>query len=158
MFQLAIQRQRAETLRLQQRHQLAALVFGVAKRQRADGAKVVQQQRHGGQAVGAGHLVKALLDQVLGMLRFDLDGLRLAHELVGDAGNSFGVGGRKQEGLALFGALFHHGHNVVQKPHIQHAVGFVQHQGVERFQRQKFARQMVHDAPWRANDDVRAVF
>jgi hypothetical protein len=83
--------------------------------------------------------------------------LGIAHELFGQLFNAFGVGGREQQGLALGRALFGHGGNVVKKAHVQHAVGLVQHQGVEGFQRQVAALQVVHDAPGRAHHHVRAV-
>ena len=118
---------------------------------------MVQQQAHGVQPVAALHLVEALLDGVFGHGGLDGDLLRLAHELLGQLLNALGVGGREQQRLAFLGGLLHHGGNVVKEAHVQHAVGFVQHQRVQVFQRKVFALQQVHDAARCADHDVRAV-
>ncbi len=47
--------------------------------------------------------------------------------------------------------------DVIKKAHVQHPIGFVQHQRIERVQLQIAALQMIHHAPWRANRDMRAV-
>ena len=52
LLQVAVQRQRAEALRLQQFDQLAAARLGVAEGERAGRPEVVQQPRHGGQPLG----------------------------------------------------------------------------------------------------------
>jgi hypothetical protein len=56
-----------------------------------------------------------------------------------------------------FGAGLGHGGDVVEEAHVQHAVGFVQHQGVQRLQIEAAALQVVHDAARRAHHDVRAM-
>ncbi len=68
LLQLAVQGLRAEALILQIGDQFLALLFGVAKRQRADWPKVVEQQRHRFKPVGARHLIEALFDQTFGVL------------------------------------------------------------------------------------------
>ena len=119
---------------------------------------MAQQLAHGVQAVGVGHLIKALLDQkLIGLGRGDFYALRAAHELVGQLLDSFWVSGREQQGLALGRALLGHLHDVVKKAHVQHAVGFVQHQGVQAFQRQVAALQVVHDAAGRAHHHMGAM-
>ncbi len=91
------------------------------------------------------------------MLFRQLHFLRLAHELVGQPRDAFRVSGREQHGLALGRALLHHERDVVVEAHVQHAVGFVQHQRVERIQLEAAAFDVVHDAARRADDDMRAV-
>ena len=83
--------------------------------------------------------------------------LRLAHEGGAELGDAFGVGGREQQRLALRRALLGDHGDVVVEAHVEHAVGFVQHQRVQRLQVQAAAFQVVHDAPRRADDDVRAM-
>jgi hypothetical protein len=103
------------------------------------------------------HLVPALLDLGLGVLRLHRDLLRVLHELRAELGDALRVGGREQQRLALLGALARHGGDVVEEAHVEHAVGFVEHQGVQRFEREAAALQVVHHAAGRAHHDVRAV-
>ena len=70
------------------------------------------------------------------VLRLHLDGLRRFHELLAELGNAFRVRRRKQQGLALFRALLGDHADVFEKAHVQHAVGFVQHQRVHGFELQ----------------------
>ena len=139
-------------------HQVFALLFGVAKGQRADRAKVHQQLAHGVKAVGAGHFIKALLNLALCLGRFNFDVQRVLEKRARQLLDAFGVSGRKQQGLAVFGRLLDDLADVLKKAHVQHAVGFVQHQGVQALQRQVAAFQVVHDAPGRADHDVGTVF
>ena len=96
LLQLAVQCQRAKPLGLQVGDEVFALLLGIAERQRADRAKVIEQRRHSLKAVGARNFVKTLLDQGLGVQCLDLDLHRLAHELFGQFLDAFGVSGRKQ--------------------------------------------------------------
>ena len=87
LLQVAVQRQRAEALRLQHVDQVAALLLGVAERQRADRAVVVAAagRRHAG-ARRRVDFVEALADLArrrAGARTLDL--LRLAQELLRSA-------------------------------------------------------------------------
>jgi hypothetical protein len=53
--------------------------------------------------------------------------------------------------------LLRHGDDVVEEAHVEHPVGFVQHQRVECVELQAFPFQVVHHTPRRADDDVRAM-
>jgi len=116
-----------------------------------------QQFRHRVQALTLADFVINLSDLVRAVLRIDLDGLGRTHELRGQFGNAFGVSGRKQQGLAVFGALAHHLGDVVKKAHVQHAVGLIQDQCVHACQAERAALQMVQDAAGRAHHHIRAV-
>jgi hypothetical protein len=91
--------------------------------------------------------IEALADLVglvpLGQLHF----LGLAHELAGQLLHAFREGGGEHHGLAFPRALLGDEHHVVEEAHVQHAVGFVEHQGVEGVQVQAAPLQVVHDAP-----------
>jgi hypothetical protein len=121
------------------------------------GRKWPSSLRHRVQALAVLHLVPALLDLAFGMLGLHRDLHGLLHELRAELGDALRVGGREQQGLALFGALARHGGDVVEEAHVEHAVGLVEHQGVERFERQVLALQVVHHAAGRAHHDVRAM-
>ena len=53
--------------------------------------------------------------------------------------------------------MFGHRGDVVEKSHIQHAIGFIQHEGVEAFEREIAARQMVHHPSGCTHHHVRAM-
>ena len=159
LVQVAVQLQRHDALRLQHRHQVAALLFGVAKGQGALGAEMVQCQAHGVQALVFGHFVEALLD-LLGAVRLlQRHGHRFALVARGQLGHVWRVGGGKQQRLPLGCGreVARHGRDVVCEAHVQHAVGLIQHPGVHRVQRQAAALKVVQDAAGRAHHDVRAV-
>ena len=130
LLQLAVQRQGVKAVLLQPVHQVFALLLGVAKRQRADRAKVHEQLAHRVKTVGAGDLVKALLNLALRLRGFDFDVLRRFQKRLRQLLNALGVGGREQQGLPLFGRLLDDFADVLKKAHVQHAVGLVEHQGV----------------------------
>ena len=117
-----------------------------------------QQLAHRVKTVGAGDLVKALLNLALRLRGFDFDVLRRLQKRLRQLLNALGVGGREQQGLALFGRLLDDFADVVKKAHVQHAVGLVEHQGVQAFKRQVATLQVVHDAAGRAHHNVGAVF
>ncbi|MNZ89862.1 hypothetical protein D3C78_1087990 [compost metagenome] len=117
-----------------------------------------QQIGHGLQALAFADFVPALGDLAVAVLGLHGDALRLLHEARAQVGNAVGVGGREQQGLALGRALAHHGFDVGVKAHVQHAIGFVQHQGVEARQIERAALHQVHHPARRAHHDVGAVF
>ena len=93
LLQLAKQRQCAYAPRLQHGHQVAALLFGVAKGNRRLRAKVLQQQADGVQALAVLNLVPTLLNLVGAVLRLHGDLLRVSHELLAELDDAFWVGG-----------------------------------------------------------------
>ena len=131
--------------------------LGVAESDGAGGAEVGQQKAYSVQPFVAFDFVPALFDLAVAVLSLDLDGDRFSHELRAEFGNALGVGGRKQQGLALFRTLLGDFDDVVEEAHVEHAVGFVEHQGVERIELQAAALQVVHQAAGRADHDVGAV-
>ena len=60
--------------------------------------------------------------------------------------------------MPLGRALARDSGNVIKKAHVEHAVGFIQHQCIECLHGQVATRQVVHHSPWRAHHNVRAVF
>ncbi len=61
-----------------------------------------------------------------GVLGGNLDGFGRVHEVLRQFAYRCGEGGGKEQGLALAGQHLHDFADVVDKPHIQHAVCFVQ--------------------------------
>ncbi len=157
LFQVAVQRQRDDALRLQLGEQRAALLLGVAEGQRAHWPVVAQQLAHGGEALLVLDLVEALADGRGAVLLGQRHFLRLAQETPRQPGDAFGIGGGEQQRLPLGRATLGDEHDVIVKAHVEHAVGLVEHQRVQRIERQAAALQVIHDAPRRADDDMRAV-
>ena len=157
LFQVAMQGQRADALGLQHIHQVTTLLFGIAKGQGARGPEVVQQQAHRVQAFAFFHFIKTLANlRACGALA-ERDLFGFTQEFFGQLLDTFRVGGREEQGLALFGRTACDGDDVVHEAHVEHAVGFVQHQGIERHQLQALALQVVDQAARCADDDMRAV-
>ena len=157
LLQLAKQRQRAEAFGLQRRHHVTALLLGIAKGNGRFRAEVGEQLGHGCHLVAGGHLVPALLDLAGAVLCSHLHGLRVAHEAIGKTGNAFRIGGREQQGLAICRALLCDGDDVAEEAHVQHAIGFVQHQSLEVADVELAALHQVHHAAGCANNDVGTV-
>ena len=102
-------------------------------------------------------LVEALLDLQRVDLRAHLDLFRRAQELLRELGDAFGISGREQQRLAIFRAQLRDPRDVVEEAHVEHAIGLVEHQCVQRGQRQRAAVEVVKHAAGRADDDVGAV-
>ena len=115
-----------------------------------------QQAGHGIQAVFAVDLVEDLLDAAGVVLRLYLDFGRVAQEAGAEFADVVRVGGRKQQRLALGRAVRGDGDDVVVEAHVDHAVGFIQHQRGQAGQVQAAARQVILDAAGRADDQVGA--
>ena len=157
LLKFAVQGQSAEALGLQDRDQITALLLGVAKRQGRFGSKVTEQLRHGMQSLTFIHFKAQLLDLGGIVLRLDFDGLRISHELRRQLVDAFGVSGREQQGLSIRRTLARYFGDVIEKTHVQHAIGLVQHQGVDVLQSQGAALQVIHDAPRRSHHHMRAM-
>ena len=142
---------------MQHIEQLAASLLGVAERERADRAVMLEQDADGFQALVVLDLVEALANLGVLVLFKQLDLLRLAQELAGQSHDAFRKGCRKEHRLASIRALLGNVGDVVVEAHVEHAIGLVEHQRIECVELQAAAFEVVHDASRRADDDVRAV-
>ena len=57
------------------------------------------------------------------------------------------VSGGEQQGLATGRSLANHFRNIIEEAHVEHAVRFVQHQGVEPVEAERAFAQVLEDAP-----------
>ena len=104
------------------------------------------------------HLVPALLDLAAGVLRLDLHRDRLAHELRGQLGDAFGVGGREQQRLALpWGTARATVAMSSKKPMSSMRSASSSTSVLSASSFRLLALQVVHHAAGRADHDVRAV-
>ena len=96
-----------------------------------------------------------LLDTVARVTRLDGDHLRAIAEVI----NQFTHARIHRRGekvrLALRGTRAKDRAHIAHKPHVQHAIHFVQHDNIERRQCQCGTLHVVLDAPRRANDNAR---
>ena len=77
--------------------------------------------------------VYALLDQLdRGCRRNDGYMARLVQHVVGQIGNLLGHGSREEQGLTLLGQELQNALDIVDKAHVQHAVGLVQNKALNR--------------------------
>ena len=101
------------------------------------------------------------IDDVLDRLgrraaRADLDGFGIVHRPLDERFDLRRHGGGKQRGVALARAFFHDAAHVGQKTHVEHPVGFVEHEKFHLVQAQRALLQMIQQPSRRGDDDVRA--
>ncbi|MNS60168.1 hypothetical protein D3C72_931490 [compost metagenome] len=85
-----------------------------------------------------------------------LDTLRVAHHLRGQLGNRAVQRGREQQRLAVFRQAADDGFDVFNEAHVQHAVGFVQHQRVHGVQLDATRLQVIDQAAGGGDQHVNA--
>ena len=109
------------------------------------------------QALLIAYFIKALVNLGVVMLLQQFDWLRIAQELLAQPLYAFRIGGRKEQSLPLHRAGPRNRRNVVEKAHVEHPVGFVEHQQRQCLQVQAATFQVIHDAARRADHDMRAM-
>ena len=99
----------------------------------------------------------SLLGRRHGQFRvLDPDELRLCLELLGDLEDRLRHGRGEEQGLTVLRDLPKDQFDVVAEAHVEHLVGFVQHNDFDVVEPERAALEVVHDASRRADDDVDA--
>mmetsp|Transcript_1230 Transcript_1230/g.3414 ORF Transcript_1230/g.3414 Transcript_1230/m.3414 type:complete len:361 (+) Transcript_1230:963-2045(+) len=107
--------------------------------------------------VGVVGPVQALLDVLVRLgVRGDLDALGFLQQLLRQAADVAGEGGAEHHGLLGAGRVAGDDIDVVDEAHVQHAVGFVQHQHLDIAQHALAAGQVVQQAAGRGNQHLDA--
>ena len=91
-----------------------------------------------------------------GVLRRHFDLFGAVHEVARQFAYRIGEGGGKEQGLALFGQHLHDGADVVDKAHVEHAVGFVEDDDFDFGEVDVFLFDMVEQAADGGDDDFAA--
>ena len=91
-----------------------------------------------------------------GVFGRNLDALRVLQQTRRQLADVCAEGGRKQQALLFLGQQRQHFLHVVDKTHIQHAVGFVQHQGLHLAQVQYALASQIQQAPGGGHQNVHA--
>jgi len=119
---------------------------------------VAQHLGHGAHALFRRDFVEALFNLAVSVQRLGFYLLRVAHELGRQLLDTGRVGGREQQGLATLRGFDNDVFDGVIEAHVEHAVSFVQYQGVQAVQYQRTFAQVLLDTARGADDDVCAVF
>ena len=81
---------------------------------------------------------------------------RLVQHALGQYFNGGGKGGREEEVLPLRRQQLKNAAQLIAKPHVEQAIGFVKHQRADRVQRQRIVLNQVNQAARRCDHDVGA--
>ncbi len=157
LLELAEQGQRAEALGLQHLHQVAALLLGVAEGERACGRKWFSSRLTACRRSVSLTWYKRWTILPSSCWACTVICCGFFGELRRELRDALGVGGREQQRLALLRALPRDLRDVLEEAHVEHAVGFVEHQRVQRLEVEAAAVEVVHDAARGADHDVGAV-
>ena len=79
---------------------------------------------------------------------------RIPKEVVGKGAHAVRHGGREEQGLSLTSAMGGNAHDVLVEPHVQHAVGFIQNQHLQRAEVNISEGEVGEHATWGHNDNV----
>ena len=82
---------------------------------------------------------------------------RIAQHLLGELGDLLRHGGGEEQRLPFLRELGHDGADVVDEAHVEHAVGFIEHQDFDLAQAQRIAPDQVDEAPGGGDQEVDAV-
>ena len=157
--QLPRQTHDRETPIAQTRHQAVHCGAGIGEHDRVAVLMIAQQVQDRRFHVNFGHLHRLIGD--VGMLtrpcrRVHTHGVALV--MLGQRGNHRRHSGRKQQGAAFGGRFGQHEFQIFAEAHIQHFIGFIQHDRADLRQVQPAALDMVPQTPRRAHNNMRAPF
>ncbi|MNS53917.1 hypothetical protein D3C72_866900 [compost metagenome] len=154
LFQIAVQRQGREALGGQVIGHVVAGALGVAEHHAGARLIVAQQPGEGVEALTGRHFIQLLFDcaALVQGLHAHLD--RVALHTAAHLGYPLRVGGGEQQGLAALGRIADDAVDVFAKAHVQHAIRFVQHQGLQAGEFQGALLQVLENAARSADGDV----
>ena len=113
--------------------------------------------RQQGFLLAAAHRVDGLCDALhRGVARRDLDALRVAQQAASKVTNLVAEGGREQQTLLVLGHQRDDLLHVMDKAHVEHAVGFVEHQNLHGRQVQEALLLQIQQAARRGHQNVHA--
>ena len=117
-------------------------------------AQQLDEQRGFG---GLGHRVEHLTDALgRGRLALDVERHRVMQHVLRQALHFRGHGGAEEQRLALLRQAREHAADIGQEAHVEHAVGLVDHQHVERVEARVVGGHVVEQSTGRGDDHVYA--
>jgi hypothetical protein len=106
-----------------------------------------------------GHFVIPLLNRGNGeLLLLDFDGFRLVRVTLDQVADRLGDSRREENGLSLIGRCGEDFFDVLAEAHVEHAIGLVENDHLDRAKLQGAALHVVHDAARSSNNDLDAFF
>ena len=136
---------------------LVGAALGAGEDQRAVDRLLPQDFREQRRLAGAIDVDEPLLDALDGgRRRRHRDPDRVAQHLVGEIGDLLRHGRREEQRLALARQLGHDPADVVDEAHVEHAVGFVEHEDLDAIEADGAALHEVEQASGRRHQDVDA--
>ena len=131
--------------------------LGACEHQHLAPVALADDVREQGFFLAPAHQVHGLLDALhRGVARRHLNVFGLAQQAVGQIADFVAEGGRKQQRLFLLGHQGQHFFDVVDKAHVQHAVGLVEHQDLDLAQVQRALARVVQQAAGGGHQNVHA--
>ena len=91
-----------------------------------------------------------------GVARRDVDLDRLVEQVRGELADILREGRREQQRLALFGHVLEHALDIVDEAHVEHAIGFVEHQRLDIRQVGMAFLKQIEQTPGCGHDDIHA--
>jgi hypothetical protein len=88
----------------------------------------------------------------------DLDGFRLVRVAFDQVADRLGYGRGEENGLPLVGSGGEDLFDVLAEAHVEHAVGLVEHDHLDRAELQGASIHVIHDAAGRADHDLDTFF
>ncbi len=147
LLHVAMQGQRREAKLLQRVGDLVHVLAGVAEHHRRFGRVLQQQAGQRLLPVRRFHFAEQVADGRGLVGAFHGHFQRIAQQVAGDLADAVREGGREQQALPVLVGAAGNLADRLFKAHVQHAVGFVQHQGAHRAQVQgTLAGQFLHAA------------
>ncbi len=102
-----------------------------------------------------GGIEELLFDRGQCVNSINFDGDRVLLHTAADGGNRLWPGSREEHGLTRWRGKTGHLIDGLAKAHVQHPVSFVQHQGLQRVERDRPLLQVIEQTTRRGNDDMR---
>ena len=134
-------------------------MFGAAKNQRAVEIRSFKQCHQQIELLLGGYWINRVRDGFGGQTtRSDLNGLGLAQDRRSEPLDFRRQGGGKEQGLAIERDVLHDPTDVGQKPHVEHAIDFVQHQDIDVAKMERALLEVIEQSAGCRNQDIDTFF
>ena len=154
---VAVDRSSADAILAQLFRQAVGAMLGAGEHQHLPPLPVTDQPGQQFALARLVHRVNALRYPLGGGVALrHLDLGRVVQQAVGQLTDGRIVGGREQQVLALARQQREHLLDIVDEAHVEHAVGFVEHENLHRRQIQGFLADMIEQTPRRGHQDIDA--
>ena len=134
-----------------------AIAFGIAEHHAGCGLMLAEQALQQGNLTVAGNFKELLLNRRERIDSVDLNCLRIALHPAADRRDCRRPGSREQQRLPVSRCEADHLINGIAKAHIEHAVRFVHHQGLQRVKGDRSLLQMIEQTARGGDDNMRGM-